>query len=327
LDTCLYTSRYIIVAYDLKYPPNIDEWKVEDERAGWGNLIYTKPQSRMGGIFCGVLMSLYYCERCEPWFLIDGVPRGKIAAKNKLNDNDANVAMTDAEYLDGRSRGSWARRLCVFLAFAFMLIHMFAPWPQLIDEPCFIKGARWPEGHLRYSYKCPEVMPRWLGVPHFATFRILFSGALSYLGYEWLVWRHEASEQQQRSWLGRTLVFVIENPLWYVLAQLSFGVYLLNPYGVGIAFLYILPDFNVHNRTEDPWWICLANVVALLTTFSMAVPLFLLVESPGINASNLVREERAGAEKTKGYNPLPKSEAAEERELTGPNCDSAVCYV
>ena len=253
----------------------IDEWKSEGERAGWGNLIYTKPQSRMGGIFCGVLFAIYYCERCEAWWLVDGKPQGKREV---------------SEYPDERT-DRWTKRqyFQVGLAVFILLFHMLTPWSQLVDDPCLVANHRWPQGRMTFSYICPEIMPRWWGVFHYTTFRIMFSASLAYLGYEWLCFRSLASRAAQDTTGARFCIGLFEGRVWYLIAQLSFGTYLLNPYGVGIAFLYILPDYNIDDRTSDWRWILFANIISITTTFCLAAPFYMFVEAPGIGLSNVFR--------------------------------------
>ena len=79
----------------------------------------------------------------------------------------------------------------------------------------------------------------------------------------------------------RCLRAVVASRVWYVMAQLSYAMYLLNPIGVGVTLGLLLPQIGGSGmHFADPAWLAAACALAFAVSALLALFLYMLVERP-----------------------------------------------
>ena len=165
---------------------------------------------------------------------------------------------------------------------------------------------------LRYSRLCPRQYSAPVNAFLFAGFRLFYSGSLAVWLYCWLATRAEEGDAVAtssrphdekscgvaalycallRRGLWCATKWFIEHPIWYVIAQVSYGMYLLNTYAVIVAGAFIVPAYErggEDGRDNMPAYVALMSVVACSLALVFGMLLHLGLEKPCIDLRALV---------------------------------------
>ena len=307
---CVGVRYALVVQHELRWPPVLAEYFGDND--GWVDTLYDTPWARCGPLFMGVLVAVVHVERgaVGSWQR----PRGAL-----------------------RIAARWTLGLLSLLT--IMVLGLTNVVGQICDAPCSIAAAKWKSVVIdppRFSHKCPALVPEPWGTLFYASWRCIFAGAIAALLHLYLSARSTGDDaviaegEETRSAAGsallrpvrRCLRVAVASRLWYVTAQLSYAMYLLNPIAVGITLQLLIPGIGGEGQHfADPAWLGAAAALALLTSAIMAVLLYMLVERPMMGVIAMLRAKRDASsggssegfnKKDAGRTPFP---GAQRRKL------------
>ena len=272
------------------FPPDMSAFG-DAVGTGYADVIYDKPQSRFGTILCGSLVALYYIEHVEE------CPKG-----------EAPAPLHSALWLVGIVPAS----TCCIMVFSF-------------GNP--------------YVYASSQNMSDGLGRFLYASYRLLYTGSLAILLYGWLLLRAtvpydelhptehavvaEGSTEESnntppsRSCCYGFMVWFVDHRLWYYIAQVSYGMYLLNPLIITGTYMAKFPvDYSIEGRMATPAYAMLAIVVNTVLTMLGATLLYMAIERPCMDLRNVrCCERHEPPQERAGLSTVPSDDENENNSL------------
>ena len=178
--------------------------------------MYTTLLGRMGGIFCGSLCALYYCQKyeCVNTKKVDNTGVNVIIsdaddakhAHNAYVTNDANGVKDDSVHrvVVSSVHGVNDHVALAFLSLA-LLLHCFLSVPLTFDKKCIvglnqtmvIKMNKANETY--YSENCPSTQDRFFSTLYHSCHRVFFCGILSMWLYFWLAIRKKEENSMHKN--------------------------------------------------------------------------------------------------------------------------------
>ena len=274
---CIASRVYLIVHHDLRWPPVLAEYFGDND--GWVDTLYDTPWARCGPLFMGVYVAIVHVEGAVEVEANAGAPRRLRSA--------ARVA---ARWIAGA--------LSIATIATLGLTNVVG---QLTDAPCAVAAAKWGQNIAidppRFSHKCAALVSEPWGTIFYATWRCVFAGAIATLLHLYLSARSTGDQLEGVAKedggapispetallrpVRRCLRALVNSRVWYVMAQLSYAMYLLNPIAVGITLGLLLPQIGGPGlHFADPAWLAAACALAFAVSALLALFLYMLVERP-----------------------------------------------
>lgn len=278
------------------FPPPISEFGGDNR---WSFELYIPAYTRIGNLFIGVLTALYELD-------------AKIADEEKAKEVSPEEAADGIVEKEENKviRYSWL--LLRLVSLAIVTVFPLVNWSAVLDEQCefaspecscgvFIDGVfkdipvkRWDEfpGYnescsdpievcgtfLRLSDKCQNTtLPYWFQIFLLASYRTIFCGAWGVLVY------HVLTEAKKRRELGlepKAYVKFCAWRIWFMIAQISYGMYLWNQIIIYVVQLVAFEGYFVNNWHVSFGWKVLVLLTCTVATIAMSVVTYIIVEKP-----------------------------------------------
>ena len=286
--------------------------------------LYTNLAGRLGGLFIGTLCAIYYWENLELPLMISLMNETKKnvqtrketieTGKQERQENVHVLFVTKTDVLEeeevkqevGVKITGELRYWCMLFVGALgALVVSLNNTYVVFETPCAFEGIPSPPNlnvtswyrpppslssrssnvtsyNYYYSPQCKQTASRAFGNFYISTFRLLFITFAALFLYAWLALSMRAVTKS--STLYWYLSLFIEHPFWYYVAQVSYGLYLFNPYAVGLLTVPSLPTSFSGDIVQPTVWflIFVAFFVNVVSLFFGTLG-HLLIERPIMN--------------------------------------------
>ena len=278
----------MVIAIDIGalFPPAISEFGGDNR---WSFELYIPGYTRIGNLFIGVLTAIYEMEAKD----LDEQKRTP-----SLRPEDSKDMIKEGLSTSGRCCWKALKALCLLIVISFGLVN----WSALLDQQCVFLAdcgcndiplkkiglENWNttchhdptdcQQYLRLSENCGNAwLPHALQIFLLASYRTIFCGAYGILVYAVLV---ESKRRKQEGKPPTWYLRFFAKPVWFFLAQISYGMYLWNQmliYVVQLAFFENTFKDNLHTSFL---WKMLVLLACIAFTILFAMVTYVLVEKP-----------------------------------------------
>ena len=257
---------YVSIDIQTAFPPVISEFGGQNR---WSFELYIPAYTRIGNLFVGVLAAIYEMEAKE------------IATEAK-------------------SSRSVLWKAVWFLSIAVVIVFPIVNWSAVLDQQCEFtigcgcdnepleilqadnRSCSMPldqcETYMRLSEKCGNTwLPYGIQVFLLASYRTIFCVAYGVIVYDVLV--NAKSRRDRKKKPTRALRF-FSLPIWFFIAQISYGMYLWNQAMIYVVQLLLFQDYFTSDKYMSFLWKLLILAVCILATVAFSMLTYVLVEKP-----------------------------------------------